>query len=367
MLQDLVSARDLLGAIGDRLDAMGGAGARLREALNLRAPLADAQAWVEEEQKFQAARDKSVAAIRAAAATQATLDRAAIAARADLTSAILASQGDLIGVEQVNFERRMATIDQELTANLASIRTTIKNAAVADAAITTAHATATAARGAAVEALNAKVKALDDARVQAATTAYATETGAIVAELEKRIKLRAAIETRGAAAAGRTPGAEAITGLGKVDELARDSADLAKRFATLADEGVPIRDLFPEIARASDALATRAGALRTEYAAHPAVLDKLDSAMRVVELGGFAASVANADAWLRVARADTFGLAEDVASLSFAVGDGLPAGVSLAEPAIDRLIGRIAALEIIVRRTRGEIQGLADDLGEDGP
>jgi hypothetical protein len=99
-----------------------------------------------------------------------------------------------------------------------------------------------------------------------------TEKIKVALEQEKQARRAAIAEAAGAA--GRTPGASRVPeGFGAVEQLKRDAQLQAQGFAELQKAGVPVRDLWQEMQRTSEGLATRVQTLRGQFADTPAVLD----------------------------------------------------------------------------------------------
>jgi hypothetical protein len=296
------------------------------------------KAAVEEEQKFQKIR-------LALGAEERQLRQDILQSQLEASAAFQKSIGDEAGARETALQAELAGIEAARAAEIRKITELGATGEQRRQLETLANQKALNERVAAQTKAAVDLQRIEAERSAKLMQTWARETEVFIADLERRHKIRQDIEARAAAAAERLGIAEVLSQFKKVEELKKGAQEVAAGFALMLDKGVPLRDLLPEMAKASAQFGEKVRAMRQEAAGSPAVLDKMDRELSDISWGDFITLTEQARVSMQNARVDTASLAADTHALNQRIGE-MPIGINRAVPEIDKLVGRFRLIQM---------------------
>jgi hypothetical protein len=272
----------------------------------------------------------------------ADLEQKRIAAEGELAAAQARRRGDEGGAALAVLQTKLNALDLEDKAERRRIIESVKNHEARAAQLVALEET-TAARRLAIEADRARQV---EANMQR-EIAKILEAEKAAADAAERVRTGG---LRGAKGLGIEGGL--FEGLEEVDQLANDVKAFTDRMEDLAKQKIPLRDLFVETEKGQRALDEKTKALTEKFREQPAVLDKLNKAMKGLEFGGLAHQL---DDVVRGIRGLSEGGATVVDTLSGPEMQGARAGVQ-------GLTADMANLFAWSEATRESLRHLGDEL-----
>jgi len=308
---------------------------------------------VEEQKKFAAARQAAASSARALAKDQ-------IEVETELATIRATAAGDELGMAQVTVAGKLKLLEIERRQRADTIVASVTSEQGQSVQLV-ALAKLTADKRRVIEqAFFLQVQEIRKAN-------FIKETSALIENLQAQLKARQDFDQAVQAAATRQQvGGTILTAFGKAEDLRKDAATLAAGFQDLVQRGIPVRDLFPEIASASAALKLRLDALREEFAESPAALDLFERQLRGIDFGDFIQLAQGGRDALGQVDATTRALGDQLVVLKDRLAKDLPAGVDAAVPEIQKLTASMAQLQAQVNGATGSVVNLIANLAAAG-